>query len=203
MYVNRPHSGKQFQKFQPLWMGPYVVLTVFPDTNTVQLRRTDGKLVTLHMDRIKLADLQEQVYLFPRKRPPAATATATTTAEPISAAVPNVIRLDDEDDTDPPPTRTEPVVEEPEPEEPEEPEAVEEAGPDPPAEEEAPRPPAVPDAPAPKPARHVKFKDPPEEVVGPTGASTRARAKARQEEIPDLWPLPPAPPKEKPRKRKK
>ena len=70
VYANRPHSGKQFQKFQPLWIGPYVVVGTFPESNNVQVKRADGKIITLHLDRVKLAGAQEQVYVLPPRRTP-------------------------------------------------------------------------------------------------------------------------------------
>ena len=61
VYVNRPHTGNQFQKFQPLFMGPYEVLKI-TENSGVEIKRTDGKITLVHLDRIKLAPFTAQIF---------------------------------------------------------------------------------------------------------------------------------------------
>ena len=61
VYITRPKQGKQFQKFQPPFDGPYSVVELLPH-NTVRLKRRDGKLLVIHRDRVKLGSYAEQLF---------------------------------------------------------------------------------------------------------------------------------------------
>ncbi len=64
IYYTRPHSGSQFQKFQPLFQGPATVLKVFPN-NVIKVLKENGQSITLHVDRVKLAPFGEQLRIEP------------------------------------------------------------------------------------------------------------------------------------------
>ena len=59
VYVTRPHQGKQFQKFQPKFDGPMQVLQV-RDNDNLLLVREDGKEISVHFNRAKLAPFVRQ-----------------------------------------------------------------------------------------------------------------------------------------------
>ena len=61
VYLNRPHVGKQFQKFQPRFLGPYQVIELRPNDSVV-LIRGDGKQLHVHSNRIKLAPFVQQMF---------------------------------------------------------------------------------------------------------------------------------------------
>ena len=61
VYVDRPHSGHQFQKFQPLYFGPCIVVEVTKHENLV-VKRDDGKLIQVHKNRVKLGSFGEQLF---------------------------------------------------------------------------------------------------------------------------------------------
>ena len=92
VYLNRPHSGGQFQKFQQLFMGPYTVLKLLSNDN-VELIRDDGKISNVHKNRIKLASFSSQVF----RTPPSAlgpaecsTHTDTASSRPTRSATPAI-----------------------------------------------------------------------------------------------------------------
>ena len=60
IYVNRPHSGKQFQKFQDLKMGPYQVIKVDRDQLTA-LNLNNGKTKEFHINRATLVPFSESI----------------------------------------------------------------------------------------------------------------------------------------------
>ena len=58
VYVNRPHTGKQFQKFQDLRMGPFRIIGIQGDS--VKLISLDtGKTKNFHKNRVSLAPFKE------------------------------------------------------------------------------------------------------------------------------------------------
>ena len=59
VYVNRPKTGQQFQKFQDLKMGPFVVMAVLEHEVKV-MELTTGKVKNFHKNRITLGTLNEQ-----------------------------------------------------------------------------------------------------------------------------------------------
>jgi hypothetical protein len=61
VYINRPQTGTQFRKFQVLYMGPYTVVELLHNDNLALLRE-DGKIVSLHKNRVKLAPFAQQLY---------------------------------------------------------------------------------------------------------------------------------------------
>ena len=61
VYLSRPHQGGQFQKFQPLFMGPYTVVELLGENN-VRLVREDGKSYKTHKNRVKLAPFVQQLF---------------------------------------------------------------------------------------------------------------------------------------------
>ena len=62
VYVTRPHSGKLFQKFQPLFDGPYTVVERKGHNNYKLLHETRKKIITVHIDRLKMATIREQLF---------------------------------------------------------------------------------------------------------------------------------------------
>jgi hypothetical protein len=62
VYLNRPHSGTQFQKFQPLYFGPFKVVALHSNSS-VELMRENGKIIRVHSDRLKLAPFSEQLFV--------------------------------------------------------------------------------------------------------------------------------------------
>jgi hypothetical protein len=62
VYLNRPHSGGQFQKFQPLYFGPFKVVALHANSS-VELMRENGKILRVHADRVKLASFAEQLFV--------------------------------------------------------------------------------------------------------------------------------------------
>ena len=63
VFVNRPHSGKMFQKFQPLFMGPYRVIQMRPNNNVQLQDQKTFKEITVHTNRIKLAPYLNQHFI--------------------------------------------------------------------------------------------------------------------------------------------
>ncbi len=64
IYYTQPHSGPQFQKFQPLFQGLTTVLEVYPN-NVIKVLKESGQSITLHVDRVKLATFGEQLQMEP------------------------------------------------------------------------------------------------------------------------------------------
>lgn len=64
MYCTRAHSGKQFQKFQQLYEGPFTVVENIRNNNYVIRNDKSGKLTTVHANRLKLSPFPEQLYAF-------------------------------------------------------------------------------------------------------------------------------------------
>ena len=62
VYIMRPHSGPLFQKFQPLFEGPYRVLEKRGHNNYKLAHETRRKVITVHIDRMKLAPMREQLF---------------------------------------------------------------------------------------------------------------------------------------------
>jgi transposase InsO family protein len=62
VFVTRPHSGTQFQKFQPTFMGPYRIGKLLPNDNLGLIRISDNKLFTVHKNRVIMARYQDQLY---------------------------------------------------------------------------------------------------------------------------------------------
>ena len=62
VYVTRPHSGKLFQKFQPLFDGPYCVTERKGHRNYLLTHEKKRKTITVHVDRLKLATVREQFF---------------------------------------------------------------------------------------------------------------------------------------------
>ena len=60
VYVTRPHSGKLFQKFQPLFDGPYRIVEARKHNNYKIMHEKKRKTVNVHIDRLKLATVREQ-----------------------------------------------------------------------------------------------------------------------------------------------
>ena len=75
VYVTRPHTGTQFQKFQKPFMGPYEVLYARSRDNYT-LQAETGKQINVHSNRIKSAPFVQQLYQIPR---PLSEADTTTT----------------------------------------------------------------------------------------------------------------------------
>ena len=61
VYLNRPHVGKQFQKFQPPFLGPYQIIEL-RSNDSVVLIRGDGKQLHVHRNRVKLASFVQQMF---------------------------------------------------------------------------------------------------------------------------------------------
>ena len=60
VYINRPHKGDTFQKFQPLYEGPYRVVKLSENHN-VQIQNLDTfKMSIVHVNRLKLAPFMKQ-----------------------------------------------------------------------------------------------------------------------------------------------
>ena len=67
VYCTRPHTGKQFQKFQPLYHGPFTVVKLVRNNNYLLRNDANGKLVTIHINRLKLSPFPDQLYTFTTK----------------------------------------------------------------------------------------------------------------------------------------
>ena len=60
VYITRSHTGQMFQKFQPLFSGPFRVLAV-SNKNNVQIQHCKTfKISIVHLNRIKMAPYLEQ-----------------------------------------------------------------------------------------------------------------------------------------------
>jgi hypothetical protein len=74
VYVTRPHSPDQFQKFQPNFMGPYRIIKLLPNDNLGLIRLSDNKPHSFHANRIVLAKYQDQIHQqIPRSSPSSST----------------------------------------------------------------------------------------------------------------------------------
>ena len=62
VYVTRPKSGKLAQKFQRPFMGPYVVIRELPHNNIEIQSEKTKRLVRVHINRVKLACFNAQLY---------------------------------------------------------------------------------------------------------------------------------------------
>ena len=62
IYITRPHSGKLFQKFQPLFDGPYRVVEKRGHNNYKLQHETKRKTIVVHVDRMKMAKVRQQLY---------------------------------------------------------------------------------------------------------------------------------------------
>lgn len=60
VYVDRPHTGTQFQKFQPLFRGPYVVTEILSNDNYRLREETTSKEISLHVEHLKLVPFKHQ-----------------------------------------------------------------------------------------------------------------------------------------------
>ena len=83
VYLERPHTGNQFQKFQPLYRGPFVVTKILAD-NVLKLTSREGKHVKAHVNRVKLASFVDQALDQVKERPEEETeeGEAPTRTEP-------------------------------------------------------------------------------------------------------------------------
>jgi transposase InsO family protein len=53
VYVDRAHTGHQFQKFQALYKGPYILVAPRENDNYVIMDEASGKKITLHAEHLK------------------------------------------------------------------------------------------------------------------------------------------------------
>ena len=60
VYVTRPHSGRQFQKFQPSWYGPFEVVFIGHNNNYGLM--VNGRRQIFHANRFKMAPVPLQLY---------------------------------------------------------------------------------------------------------------------------------------------
>jgi hypothetical protein len=65
VYITRPHSGRQFQKFQHAWEGPYQIVATLPQDNYELLHASSAKRVRIHANNMKLAPFEMQYYTVP------------------------------------------------------------------------------------------------------------------------------------------
>ena len=103
VYVTRPHRGLQFQKFQPAWMGPFVVLETRPNDNVLLSPGDRRRPFAVHLNRVKLASFSVQVYGRPLALPEEGREINNDRKKPCSPAV------YDDNDNDVPATRALPV----------------------------------------------------------------------------------------------
>lgn len=97
--VTRPHSGQQFQKFQPNFMGPYRVAKLLENDNIGLIRLSDNKLFTVHKNRILMAKFQDNL----------ATPIHPTPNSDNNTQIPQPMTFDTpEDDTPPQPPQQPP-----------------------------------------------------------------------------------------------
>jgi transposase InsO family protein len=90
VFVTRPHSPDQFQKFQPNFMGPYRIAKLLPNDNLGLIRLSDHKLFTVHKNRVIMARYQDQAH-------PTDPKAIQTAAQPQHHAPPAlIIGADDE-----------------------------------------------------------------------------------------------------------
>ena len=62
VYATRPHSGKLFQKFQPPYDGPFLVIGVEGHNNYTLSHAHRRKVTTLHSNRLKPALFRQQLH---------------------------------------------------------------------------------------------------------------------------------------------
>jgi hypothetical protein len=55
VFITRPHSGPKFQKFQPKFEGPYLIVEKRPHNTYLLWKEGSNKRVVIHANRIKLA----------------------------------------------------------------------------------------------------------------------------------------------------
>ena len=65
VYISRPHSGPQFQKFQQPYMGPYRIIACLPNSNFELLKPQAKKPIVVHGNRIKMASFAENRFDIP------------------------------------------------------------------------------------------------------------------------------------------
>jgi hypothetical protein len=101
IYLNRPHDGKQFQKFQPLFKGPFQVIDLLRNDN-ILIKSISGKTTNVHLNRVKMAPFAEQLFDSP-DGPDEIVSTPRTHVSKTEPIDPNLIppELDDGGADDP------------------------------------------------------------------------------------------------------